>query len=103
MIKTIGLLLIATFANSSVLAFLPSHTPQNRWRTSQFAKENDEEKVNAPGHGVRPSGPVPDLTVEEQERLQAQAQLFMEYQQEAPKLDWPTEVRTLVQVRRVVQ
>ena len=65
--------------------------------TRLWESKETEPKTNAPGHEVRSSEPMPDLTDEEKERLQAQAKSFMEYQQEAPKLDWPTEVRTLVQ------
>ena len=66
-------------------------------RTTPLFESKEAESKNAPGHEVRSSEPLPDLSPEEMERLQAQAKSFMEFQQEAPKLDWPTEVRTLVQ------
>ena len=83
---------VATLLVSTSGAFLPSRQLIARG-TTLFENEKPT------GHEVRPSGgTVPDLTKEETERIQQQAQEFMEYQQEAPKLDWPTEVRTLVQV-----
>ena len=82
-------------------AFVPSASIGNNIRAHQqlsrlFEKE-EEKKTNAPGHEVRSSGPVPDLSPEEQEKLQKQSQAFMEYQKEAPELDWPTQIRTLVE------
>ncbi|CAB9503930.1 Protein of unknown function (DUF2470) [Seminavis robusta] len=93
------ILALALLLQSSV-AFAPVsfRGHQSGVLTKLFEKlESEPGKSNAPGHEVRASGPVPDLSPEEQERLQAQAEAYMGYQKEAPKLDWPTEIRTLVQ------
>ena len=75
------------FAPQSVIS-----RPSLRPTTSQLGASKEEEKPsNEPRHEVRSSGPMPDLSEEEQQRLQEQAQQYMEYQQAAPKLDWPTE------------
>jgi hypothetical protein len=83
---TVGIA-VALLLQSS-MAFVPSVGTSRHVATKLFEKE--ETKTNAPGHEVRPSGPLPDLTEEESAKLQEQAQKFMAYQQEAPKLDWPT-------------
>jgi len=94
-----SLFLAAALLVQGTSAFVPLASVSSRSNgvstTTLFEKE--ESAKNAPGHEVRSSGPVPDLSPEETERLQQQAQAFMAYQQEAPKLDWPTEIRTLVQ------
>lgn len=97
-IQPIVVLAAALFQQSS-LAFVPLSQQHN---TARLAKSNlfaaeKEEVERKTGHEVRASGPLPDITEEEQERLQQQAQKFMDYQQNAAKLDWPTEIRTLVQ------
>ena len=86
-------------ATSAFVPMAPSSTGAVTAKTTSLfeSKETEAPKTNAPGHEVRSSEPMPDLSDEEMERLQAQAKSFMEFQQEAPKLDWPTEVRTLVQ------
>ena len=56
----------------------------------------DDKEENAPkqaGHGVRNDG----MTVEIDEEEMKIQQKFMEHQQSAPKLGFPTDVRTLVQ------
>jgi len=87
----------AALSLQSTLAFVPLTGRFSQASRTQLFEKEEESKTNAPGHEVRASGPLPDLTEEEQERLQAQAAKFMEYQKDAPKLDWPTEIRTLVQ------
>jgi hypothetical protein len=85
-------------------AFAPrSRTPSSTFATgisvqeSRLFEQKEESKTHAPGHEVRSSGPAPDISQEEQEKLQKQAQQFMEYQKSAAELDWPTQIRTLVQ------
>ena len=94
-----GAILAAALLLQSSTAFVPFvNNVVRSTPTALFEKLPSEPgNTNAPGHEVRPSGPLPDMSPEEEKRLQAQAQAYMEYQKEAPKLDWPTEIRTLVQ------
>jgi putative heme iron utilization protein len=98
MIRLCAILAAALLLQGST-AFVPAMSKVLRATNSRLFEKLESEplKTNAPGHEVRPSGPVPDMSPEDQERLQAQAQAYMEYQNGAPKLDWPTEIRTLVQ------
>ena len=66
-------------------------------RPTTFLAESKGSESKAAGHEVRSSEPMPDISDEEKEKIEAQAQAFMEYQQNAAKLDWATEIRTLVQ------
>ena len=90
----VKLLLLAA---STTTAFVPTTSIASvRTPIRIFAEEESKSSGNEPRHEVR-GGPMPDLSEEETQRLQQQAQAFMEYQQNAPKLDWPSEIRTLVQ------
>jgi len=71
-------------------------TSQARTLTLNSSKSDEEAKVekkNAPGHDVRSAGVAQEMDPEEMKVQQA----FGEHQQNAPKLDFATSVRTLVQ------
>ena len=67
-------------------AFTPSGSVPSRSVTALFEK-------NAPGHDVRSAGAATEMDPEEA-KIQA---AFAEHQQNAPKLGWATDIRSLVQ------
>ncbi len=59
----------------------------------RFLSSNSEETTNAPRHDVRSSDTFAEIDEEEMKIQQA----LRDHQQKAPRLGFPTDVRTLVQ------
>merc|ERR1712151_1429138 len=66
----------------------------NKNNNNNIASVISLNEKNQPGHDV--GGPT-NLSKEELEAMQKKQMAFQEHQMAAAKLDWPTEVRTLVQ------
>jgi putative heme iron utilization protein len=84
--------LLATFQRSQ--GFSPVSLKQRPFLTRLWAEEENAPKPNAPRHDVRSSAAAPQEVDEEELKLQA---ALAKHQQEAPKLGWAVDVRTLVQ------
>lgn len=81
--------LLVLLSPSSTLAFTPSSHAVNRISPTVLYSSKE------PGHDV--SRAMGDLSDEEKEAMQKKQMAFQEHQMAAPKLDWPTEIRTLVE------
>lgn len=99
-LSTLCMLLLVHSANSFSASYTSSFGTVNKsWLGSTALKSNPDDKVekepkNAPGHDVRGGGDVSKEMDPEELKIQ---EAFAEHQQNAPKLGWSTDIRTLVQ------
>lgn len=91
-VTVLAILVVSLVVRSSDAFFAPLHPTVAALRQQAFAVKAEDRSENRGGHDVRGAGPPVELDPEEA-KIQA---AFAEHQQNAPKLGFPTDVRTLV-------